>query len=236
MTETKDPRQNLLAGQLVDFVPCPDTDGFAVLRVGAQEGPMPDFTPGQFTRLVFEGDGEFQQRFFTMASAPHQTDAWEFFVVEKSKSGGTAALATLPPDTPIWFAKPAGKFTTARATHNKLILAADGTGIAPYVSMIRHWSTHPKAAPAAVELWCGFQNPAELIYQEELLAIQQQAPFPLTLHPEDGDLCQALTARLAGATVDASVFLCGNPTFIQAVEAWADDTPWKEVLVFERWW
>jgi len=236
MTETKDPRQNLLAGQLLDFTPCPDTDGFAQLRVGPQESPLPEFTPGQFTRLVFEAGGEFQQRFYTMSSAPHQADAWEFFVVEKSKSGGTAALATLPPGTPIWFTKPAGKFTAARATHNKLILAADGTGIAPYVSMIRHWAAHPEAAPAEVEIWCGYAHSSELIYQDELKAIQEQASFPLALHAESQDLCQALTARLQNAAADTSVFLCGNPTFIQAVEAWADDTPWKEALVFERWW
>ena len=134
-TRKKDPRKNLLEGKLVKFAPCPDTDGFARLYVKAKEGLLPSFKPGQFTRLVFKVEEEWQQKFYTMASDPQKNNLWEFFITENLKKTERSIFSNMG-HNPIWLAEPTGKFIPSKAKSSELILAADGTGIAPYLSMI----------------------------------------------------------------------------------------------------
>jgi ferredoxin--NADP+ reductase len=61
----------------------------------------------------------------------------EFYVNEVEDGEFTPHLFKLKPDELIWYMGPKGKFTLSRTTRKNLFLVSTGTGLAPFVSMIR---------------------------------------------------------------------------------------------------
>jgi len=158
----------------------------AVFRVEPLQGEAPEFEAGQFTRLAWEYEGEVEQRTYSIASAPEQRDAMEFYIVDTRLGLGTSHLFSFPLDTPLWIAPPVGKFTFSRHWAPHLALVGSGTGVAPYVGMVRHLVDEAKAGrrtPQAVSVWHGVRSSIELGYREEFEALARQAPFEFHYMP-----------------------------------------------------
>ncbi len=191
----------------------------------------PAFRAGQFCTLGWAHDDEVVKRAYSIASAPEAP--LELFVVEVEGGRLSPHLAKLRPgDTIPMRPKIAGLFTLERVPEGgTLWLVATGTGIAPYLSMLRSgavWARHER-----VVLVHGVRTRGQLAYREEILAMtadprvtyvpivsRERVPGALfgrtTTALLDGTLESA--AGRALTVDDAHVLLCGNPAMIDEME------------------
>lgn len=197
------------------------------------------FKAGQYARLGLSIDGQLVWRAYSITSAPE--DAYlEYLLVTVPGGGFTSALKLLVPGDTISLDRQSFGFMTADrfVDGETLWMIATGTGIGPYLSMLRTpqiWQRFGRLV-----LVHGVRDTAELAYADALNTMVQTPPFPqhagrLTVlqtvtrglhHVPLPMLTGRVTALLengalehaAGATIDAAsarVMLCGNPAMIE---------------------
>ena len=213
------------------------TEGLFTITIdGSKTAP---FKPGQFLHLAVYPEGvehdedNLVNRPYSVAS-PHG-DLLEFFIVLVEDGQLTPKLWALEPGDEVFVSeKAAGRFTLEKTPDaENLWLLATGTGLAPYIAMLRTdgpWERFKK-----IVVVHGVRHFADLAYTQELKQIEQQRgdQFKLiqsltreeadgTLHGripnlvEDGRLENA-----AGCTMqkdNSSVLLCGNPAMLDSME------------------
>lgn len=224
-----------------------------VLRVRPDAGELAPFEPGQFVQLglpmsaaetaaspiaLRPGRVRLHRRSYSIASAPAERREIEFYVALVPGGRFTPLLWSLRVGERLWMDPAArGEFGLARVPREaELLLVATGTGLAPFVSMLR-------AAPAS-ERWSralvvhGVRHPGELGYRAELEARAARDPkvryAPVVSRPEPAEAWNGLTGRvqavlepsrlraLAGFELDPArvhVLLCGNPEMLRDVGA-----------------
>jgi len=190
--------------------------------------PPISFEAGQFVNLALDLPDGRVSRNYSMASAPG--DPLEFFLIEVQGGALTPALFALSPGDPLFVnPRPAGHFTLANVPPAEILwLIATGTGLGPYISMLRTdaaWEYDRLVLVHAV------RQPEHLAYREELttlsaahderlavVSIVSRAPAEgalrgrVTVALQNGALEQAAGARIDPAT--SHVLLCGNPAMI----------------------
>ncbi len=176
----KDPRKKMIPGRLVGKTLVNGLDELAVFRVEALDGEVPEFLAGQFTRLAWDYEGEVEMRTYSIQSEPEMRDVLEFYIVDTKFGLGTSHLFGFEPGKEVWIAKPVGKFTFERHFAPHITLVGSGTGIAPYIGMVRHLIAEHAAGrpiPESVSIWHGVRSSSELGFREELLELEKDAPF-----------------------------------------------------------
>lgn len=187
-------------------------------------GHRPDFKPGQFVQVALDLDGERVGRPYSLCSAPGQE--LETLIVRVEGGALTPALFELPQGAPLWVhTVPSGNFTLDRVRDApSLWLISTGTGIAPYLSMIRH---DPLQRFGEVVFVHGVRQSSHLSYRREIeergfvhLPVISRERTPGALFgriPEHLD--SGILEQRAGVKLDTSaqVLLCGNPDMITQV-------------------
>ncbi len=191
------------------------------------------FTPGHYTRLgLTTSDGDIVWRPISLVSAAHE-DTLEFLVILIPGGEFSQAIAGLKTGNPIQIEKLSYGFLTvdqlAAGTH--LWLLASGTGLGPFVSILRDeavWRDFERLIVVH-----SVRQAAELAYRDELSALAahrepaekraQLTYLPLvTREPGATALSARVTEQLstgqleasAGTRLDAAtsrVMVCGNP-------------------------
>lgn len=188
-----------------------------------REGSAPEFKESKPDRLVL--------RAYSIASAGYETDELEFYVSVVSNGALTPRLVTLQPGDRLHLGeKIRGHFTldSVPSGHKHVVLAATGTGLAPYLSMMRQHRRNPypyrflivHGAPVQWEL--GYRQ--EMSLYAEMLSQVTYVPMVSRPHLDphwsgakgritrlfhDGTLTHHYDIPLDPETT--SVFLCGNP-------------------------
>jgi ferredoxin/flavodoxin---NADP+ reductase len=192
-------------------------------------GPALDFKAGQFANLGLDIDGKRVRRSYSIASAPGA--APEFFITRVEGGELTPRLTSLSPGEPVWLdAHPVGVFTLDWLPEmaRELWLLGTGTGLGPYISMLRSGSLFPRFD--RVVIVHGVRTHAELGYRAELETatgdervsyvplVTREAP---SIGVTNGRIPQLLVngelERAAGLSLNAEnshVLLCGNPDMI----------------------
>lgn len=185
------------------------------------------FKAGQFATLGLEVDGEPIKRAYSLSSSPGSN--LEVYVIEVEDGQLSPRLWRLAVGDEIWLRdKIAGLFTLDRVEPGgTLWLVATGTGLAPYVSMLRHRMVFELFERVVVVH--GARTGPQLGYRDELerfVASHGLVYVPATtraevegaLHGritdlfESGALEEAVGAELAGE--GHQVMLCGNPAMV----------------------
>ncbi len=201
--------------------------GLVTLKLDAE---VEAFAPGQFRNLGLYRDGQLERRAYSMASAPGQP--LEFFVNRVSSGSFSPALCDLSPGDELLVEKKAqGFFTLAYVPPAEEIwLVATGTGLAPFVSMLR--TDEPWQRFRRIVVVHGVREHAHLAYREELEErsraggskligvpiVSREPPRAGVLHGrvtgalESGELERAV--GLALSPERSHVMLCGNPEMI----------------------
>lgn len=206
------------------------TPSMAIFRVRPYS-PSPPFEPGQYLALGISIDGRLIQRPYSTSSPAGTTDELEFLI--RLVPGGTFTpfLWALPTGAPVHLGPPKGLFRTDTGDTRTHLFIATGTGLAPFVSMIR--SSLTRASPPRTIVVHGVSRLPELAYRDLLgrwerdLAnsayrpVLSRPPAPTDGHWTGyrgrldatlGPICDELEIDPR----DTVVYACGNPAMITA--------------------
>jgi ferredoxin/flavodoxin---NADP+ reductase len=220
-----------------------------ICKIQLDEGYHADFEPGQFTNLGLpprdpaagSGSSGLVKRPYSIASAPGEHPT-EFYIRLVDDGAFTPLLFEMPLGGRLWMdEKTLGRFTLSSVedTDRDLVMVSTGTGIAPFVSMLRHF--HGTNRWRRMVMINGVREAIDLGYREELERLDRQDAFfrylPICSREPQAEGTQARWNGLRGyvmhlldpevyeASVGApltpercQVFLCGNPAMIDAVE------------------
>jgi len=224
--------------------------GLVVIRIAPSGWELPPFIPGQFATIGLppsaprlEGcdpddpsldPGRFIRRAYSIASSSRQREYLELYVALVTSGELTPRLLALRPGDRLWLGpKITGLFTLKQIPPEKdLVMVATGTGIAPYMSMLRTELGPPKGRRVALLL--GARHSWDLGYSRELFTMQREAPRLTVLRivsrpkeetrPWTGPVGHVQSLWSGGALAEAwgrkptpadtHVLLCGNPAMI----------------------
>jgi ferredoxin--NADP+ reductase len=224
--------------------------GLVVMRIAPSGWELPPFIPGQFCTIGLpasaprlEGsDAEdlslapdrFIRRAYSIASSSRQREYLELYVALVTSGELTPRLLALRPGDRLWLArKITGLFTLKEIPPEKnLVMVATGTGIAPYMSMLR--TELDPAEGRRIALLLGARHSWDLGYSRELFTMQRESARLTVLRivsrpkeeksPWPGHVghVQSLWTGSALAEAwgrrptpeDTHVLLCGNPAMI----------------------
>ena len=244
-----------------------------ILRVKPLVGEAPIFQPGQFAELGLvtaefhslppeEQRKHMIRRAYSIASAPSIRDYLEFFIVKVTQGKLTDPLHQLGCGDTLYMSTTAkGKFTLDGVPEGKdLVMIATGTGLAPFVSMLREYRDRPFWRKFVVIH--GARLASDLGYREELeqaaatmpgvyyipCTTREPATSPWPKHKgriptllQSGMYEQEVGTPLSPE--QCNVFLCGNPQMIETVKEQLEEqgftlhkknTPGN--IHFERYW
>jgi ferredoxin--NADP+ reductase len=192
------------------------------------------FRPGQFMNLGLPLAGGFVSRSYSLASAPGEP--LEVLLARVGQGALTPALFDLTEGAELSLdPKPQGFFTFDYVPpHRELWMIATGTGLGPFLSMLRSGEAFTHAQ--RVVLVHGARGATELAHRAELEALVSShgsrfVYLPVLSRQPDPQLLQGrVTTVLASGelerraelqlTSEAShVLLCGNPAMIDEVIA-----------------
>lgn len=207
------------------------SDGLFTLTIHCP-GVLP-FEPGQFLQLGMQLPEKHLHRPYSVASV--HGEELEFFIVRVADGELTPRLWDLQIGQSVDVsAKATGGFTLGHAPIAKnLWLLATGTGLAPYIAMLRDkaiWETYER-----IILVHGVRFLTDLAYTEELESHQEQhqgrlvfipvVSRAIAVHGYQGRITQAIQSgkleELAGTKLtpeESAVMMCGNPQMLDDVE------------------
>ena len=205
-------------------------EGLAIVAVEALEDPFP-FEAGQYATLGLMGsEGKLIQRPMSISSSPDDTSEYEFFIRLVQGGAFTPLLWERKLGDPINIKGAKGKFLL-QDDGKTCFFVASGTGLAPFMSMLD--TMQLRGQPRDVVLLHGVSYDYDLAWRDELQELEA-GTFPLRYaatvsRPKESPNWRGLTGRaeavLAGQldehalTPDnATLYLCGNPDMISAVD------------------
>ena len=223
-----------------------------VLRVEPESELFP-FIAGQYTviglpasapRVAFSDPeekssppGKLIRRAYSISSSSQVGEFVEFYIALVRSGELTPRLFAMQEDDPIWLApKATGQFTLDQVQPGRdLLMISTGTGLAPYISMVRSaFSCGEKSRFIVVH---GARFSWDLGYRAELEALDHNCRtffyFPTITRPEEDPSWSGHVGRVHevfesgdfktrfGSDPDPetmSVFLCGNPDMIEGMQ------------------
>jgi ferredoxin--NADP+ reductase len=227
--------------------------GLVILRVGAVGWDLPKFKAGQYTVLGLLGAAprapftdpenppsdpdKLVRRAYSAASSSLDERYLEFYISLVRSGALTPRLFALQPGDKLWLSpKMTGMFTLDKVPADQhIVLIATGTGLAPYMSMLR---THlSEQSDSRVLVLHGARHSWDLGYRAELSTMQRLSPrltyVPIISNPEEelvpwkgltGFIHDFWTSeglarawQMAPNPATTHVFLCGNPLMIEAM-------------------
>ena len=225
----------------------------AVFRIG-KEGGLFDFEAGQYTVIGLpaghprcpECDPEENpphpdkliRRAYSIASSSQQGEFVELYITLVGSGELTPRLWMLKPGDPLWIApKATGHFTLEDAPAEvNLLLISTGTGLAPFISMIR--TEHACNIGRKFVVVHGARYSWDLGYRSMLESLQDQcgksfAYLPMISRPQRDVDWGGHVGRIQTVFTDGSLesliqeplepnryhaFLCGNPGMVVSVQ------------------
>jgi ferredoxin--NADP+ reductase len=219
-----------------------------IFHIKSDTGDVPEFEPGQFTTIgLIDPEAEPKigkdgkpkvkliRRAYSIASASDVRDHFELLIILVDDGKLTPPLFKMKVDDRLWLSsKISGDFTLEPVPDDRnLVLIGTGTGVAPYVSMIRRYHGHNRWNKCVVIQGVRFEK--DLAYREEFEKLAAEEPnfayIPCVTRDDNwkglkGRVPAALDPELfekqAGFLLrseDCSAFLCGSPQMIDDVEA-----------------
>ena len=227
--------------------------GLIILRVAPDGWDLPEWTAGQFAVLgmpagaprVEVADKEetppkadrLIRRAYSIASGTGEKNYLEFYITLVHSGALTPRLFALRPGDPVFLGKKiSGMFTLDKVEADQnLVLVGTGTGLAPYMSMLR--SELEIRPDRHIAVFQGARHSWDLGYRGELTAMQRISPtfhyVPIISRPKkeltpwggqvgyvqdllDRGLLEEFFGH-APAPDNTHFLLCGNPGMIEGM-------------------
>ena len=201
------------------------------------DGDPVAFHPGQYLTTGVVVDGKLLQRPYSVASPPQvaATEGYEFYVRLVPVMRFTTALWRLPIGHRMRMIGPKGRFLLEPDDRRTHLYISTGTGIAPFISMIRDTMLRDDARRTVVLHGCSYTD--ELGYREYLEGLERDGTYPLSYVPTISRPTDPRNAGWSGRSGRAEsvvaavcrdlglrpestvVYICGNPDMILNVES-----------------
>lgn len=187
------------------------------------------FKAGQYLSLEATIDGKPVRRSYSLSSAPHENRLTVGIKkIEQGVFSGFANEVLTEGDT-LNVAPPEGRFVYVpnSATQHLLLIAA-GSGITPILSILK--TALEKSTSATVQLVYGNKSPQESMYQDQLIALQEQFSDRLKIQwvYSKSNEPDALFGRIDASVIKYSlnqtdktpdhVYLCGPEAMINTAQ------------------
>ena len=253
------PELNAVVSQRIEVAP-----GLIILRVVPDNWDLPAFQPGQFIvigmppsapRYIFSepeapapDPDKLIRRAYSIASSSIDRHYMEFYVTLVSSGSLTPRLFALKPGGRLWLGpKVTGIFTVDNVPAGQnLALISTGTGLAPYMSMLR--TLLEPGGPRHFAVVHGARHSWDLGYRSELLTLQRLCKnfvyIPVISDPEEepvpwsqatgwvqGVWHSGAIGRAWGiepSPDNTHVFLCGNPAMVEEMVLLLANQGYKE--------
>jgi ferredoxin--NADP+ reductase len=234
------------------------------LRVAPLGWELPEFSPGQFAVLGLpptaprssesvpeekeQPADKLVRRAYSIASSSMARHFLEFFIVLVKDGALTPRLHALRTGDKLWLGpKITGAFTLADLPPDQnVVMIATGTGLAPYMSMLRTHVSHGLWKRLAI--LHGARHSEELGYQDELFLFARHHEnvlyLPTISRPQNefipwkwhtGYVQSLWTERVLHqqwgfepSPADTHFFLCGNPTMVEQMLTLLTDAGYRE--------
>jgi ferredoxin/flavodoxin---NADP+ reductase len=211
------------------------TPDLLIIHVKPDAG-VPDFLAGQYVALALDashvgisGKPKLIKRAYSIGSSPSEKEYLEFYIAIVKDGELTPLLANLREGDRMHVApKITGTFTLKEVPNgSNLIFVSTGTGIAPYMAMLRTKETWTNYQ--SMVLVHGVRYETDLAYADELRGFQDQFSrfryFPIVSRASEawsgdrGHLQKLFTEGKINLQAQKDhVFLCGNPAMIEDME------------------
>jgi ferredoxin-NADP reductase len=205
-------------------------EGLIILGVVATDGGFA-FEPGQYATLGLVGpEGKLIQRPMSISSSADDTSEYEFFIRLVEGGAFTELLWKCSLGDAINIKGAKGKFLL-QDDGRTAVFVASGTGLAPFMSMLD--TLRDRGQTRDILLLHGVSHEHDLAWRAELEGLAA-AGFPIRYagtisRPQSAPNWTGLTGRVeavVGPQLDAhgltpanaTIYLCGNPDMITAVE------------------
>lgn len=227
------------------------TPSLMILRVAPLNGDVSEFKAGQYTTIGLPETAErspladkedkdpsptkWIKRAYSIASSSMSKEYIEFYVMMVYSGALTPRLFALKEGDMLWMApKIVGHFTMDHVPEDQnIVFIATGTGLAPYMSMLR--SKFVCGVNQKFAVLHGARHSWDLGYRSELSSLQTQCPnftyLPIIDHPHEEitewkgqvgfvqSLWQNGTLEknwgFKPTHENTHIFLCGNPLMIE---------------------
>jgi ferredoxin--NADP+ reductase len=210
------------------------SEGLAIVGVQALENRFP-FNPGQYATLGLMGlEDKLVQRPMSISSSAERLEEYEFFIRLVEGGEFTPLLWERRVGDPINIKGAKGRFVLQDDGRTG-VLVASGTGLAPFMSMIE--TMRDRGQTRDLVLLHGVSHDYDLAWRSHLEELAGSGSFPVRYagtvsRPQNCPDWTGLTGRVEaivegqleqhGLTPEnATIYLCGNPDMIEAVEAMA---------------
>jgi ferredoxin--NADP+ reductase len=248
------------------------SDTARVLWIQPDSGAIQPFEPGQFVQVGWpkpidpaappSGRVRWNKRSYSIASSPDEPGAYELYLALVPDGTLTPRMFDLRAGERVWCDDaPKGHFTLERIPSGRhLVCVATGTGVAPFVSMLRRYRGTRRWRKLTIV--CGARASADMAYDAELLEAVRNDPTvfyaPVASREPSDSTWSGGRGRVQSTLEDATflaktgeplvpegthVLLCGNPTMIDEVRAHLEPRGFvldthkaPGNLHFERYW
>jgi len=202
-----------------------ETPSTRTLRFVRTDGPVPPFRPGQYVSLTVQIGSVTTTRPYSISSRPG-LDHLDLTV--KVEPGGFVSpfLVRQVPGWEVSSSGPVGSFVyEPLRDRGPLVLVSGGSGITPFMSMVRHFVE--VGFPVPVQLLHASRTVDDVLFGAEFAALAAEhdglqalsivsRPPPGYPGPS-GRIDAELIAAQVGEVAGKSFFVCGPPTMIQSV-------------------
>jgi ferredoxin-NADP reductase len=210
------------------------TESLAFVWVRPNGEPIP-FDAGQYLTIGVESGGKLIQRPYSVASSARELDdGYEFYLRLVIGGQFTPLIWRLPVGHGMSIRGPKGKFVLEPDDDRTHVFISSGTGIAPFISMMK--TLLADGRPRSVVVLHGASYQHDLGYRELLEGWQESGEYPCIYIPTISRPGTAENERWGGRVgrVEAIVpavydelaltpsnsiaYVCGNPDMITAVD------------------
>lgn len=208
-----------------------ETPEVLILKFTPEDGNPVYFDPGMFMMITgVDAEGtRHTARAFSIASDP-SAKLMEFMVIKEPTHGehiGRSHFMDAKIGDIFMMKGPSGQFRFDPKVDKKVLFVAGGTGLAPFISMLRHVK-FLKTQCDAILLY-SVKYPTEIIQKAELEGYTKDLGLKLTVtvtRPAEGDGWTGQTGHVDSAMIqkdapdfmERTVYICGPLAFVKAVK------------------
>lgn len=205
-----------------------ETPEVNIFKFKAQDGSKLSYDPGMFVMINYLNPETKEQiaRAFSLASKPD--DESLEFAISMIHGRFTSKLDTAKVGDVYYMSGPYGQFKYDPSQNKKVLFVAGGTGLAPFLSMLR--LIKEKGLDTDIQLLYSMRFHTEIICKAELEDYEKTLKFQSTMSVtreqnlpewkgEYGHVDAAMIARHVADSKERTCYVCGPLKFTKAIEA-----------------